>query len=74
METALKLTLEQEFNLRAFRQQIETLNNDQKDQYLVEVLRQLMIKNNVIRHLIASDSEELDSVGTVTALSDSSDV
>lgn len=66
MEAALKLTLEQEFNLRAFRQQVEDLSSDQKDQYLLEILRQLMIKNNVIRHLVSSNHDEVNhSNGTI---------
>ena len=54
MESALELSLEQEFNLTSYKQQIAELDDEQKNQYLVETLRQLMIKNNVIQHLITN--------------------
>ena len=57
MESALQLSLEQEFNLRAFREQVADMTEDQKSKYLIECLRQLMIKNNVIQHLIANNHE-----------------
>ncbi|MCM1984630.1 NblA/ycf18 family protein [Lyngbya confervoides] len=52
MESAFELSLEQEFNLRSFEQQVDQLSEDQKNDYLLQTLKQLMIKNNVIKHLL----------------------
>ncbi|WP_248277500.1 NblA/ycf18 family protein [Brasilonema sp. UFV-L1] len=53
MEIPLALSLEQEFSLKTYEQQVKGLNQDQAQGLLLEVLRQLMIKENVIKHLIA---------------------
>ncbi|NJM70651.1 MAG: phycobilisome degradation protein nblA [Scytonema sp. RU_4_4] len=53
MEIPLGLSLEQEFSLKTYEQQVKGLNQDQAQGLLLEVLRQLMIKENVIKHLIA---------------------
>jgi hypothetical protein len=52
MDIPLELSLEQEFNLRAYQDQVKHLDQDQAQEMLLEVLRQLMIKENVIKHLI----------------------
>ncbi|MEM9136829.1 MAG: NblA/ycf18 family protein [Cyanobacteria bacterium P01_F01_bin.42] len=56
MESALSLSLEQEFSLKSFRQQLDEIQESQKDEIILEVMRQLMIKNNVIRHLVSTTS------------------
>jgi hypothetical protein len=53
MQIPLELSLEQEFSLKTYEQQVKGLNQDQAQGLLLEVLRQLMIKENVIKHLIA---------------------
>jgi hypothetical protein len=52
MDIPLELSLEQQFNLRAYQDQVKHLDQDQAQEMLLEVLRQLMIKENVIKHLI----------------------
>jgi hypothetical protein len=52
MELPIALTLEQEFNLKAYEGQVKGLNQEQAQDFLIEVLRQLMIKDNVIRNLV----------------------
>ena len=44
------LTLEQEFQLNVLRQQVETLSPEQAREYLFEAMRQLMLKDNWVRH------------------------
>ncbi len=55
MELPIGLSLEQQFNLRAYADQIKQLNQEQAQEMLLEVLRQLMIKENVIKSLLKDD-------------------
>lgn len=50
----LELSLEQEFSLRKYKEQVAKLSQDQAQECLIEALRQLMVKNNAIRSLIKS--------------------
>lgn len=52
MELPLHLSLEQNFNLKVYEDQVKSLSQEQAQDYLLEVMRQLMIKDNVIRHLM----------------------
>lgn len=52
MELPLSLSLEQNFNLKVYEDQVKGLSQEQAQDYLLEVMRQLMIKDNVIRHLM----------------------
>jgi Phycobilisome degradation protein nblA len=52
MDLPISLTLEQEFNLKSYEQQVKGLDREQAQDFLLEVLRQLMIKDNVIRNLV----------------------
>ncbi len=49
---ALGLTPEQEFNLIVYKEQVKGLSQEHAQEFLLEVLRQLMIKDNVIRSLM----------------------
>ncbi|QYO62736.1 NblA/ycf18 family protein [Leptolyngbya sp. 7M] len=55
MELPIGLSLEQQFSLRAYAEQVKQLNQEQAQEMLLEVLRQLMIKENVIRSLLKDD-------------------
>ncbi|MGD1949676.1 MAG: NblA/ycf18 family protein [Leptolyngbyaceae cyanobacterium] len=46
MNTPGSLSLEQEFQLKVFREHIEKLTSDQAQELLLEVMRQLMLKDN----------------------------
>ncbi|NEP16684.1 MAG: phycobilisome degradation protein nblA [Leptolyngbya sp. SIO4C1] len=50
MNTPGKLTLEQEFELQLLKQQIETLPLEQTRAYLLEAVRQLMLKDNWVKY------------------------
>ncbi|MDV3349241.1 phycobilisome degradation protein nblA [Leptolyngbyaceae cyanobacterium CCMR0082] len=50
MSTPGTLSLEQEFQLKVLREQVENLAPDQAQEYLLEAMRQLMLKDNWIRH------------------------
>lgn len=52
MELPLNLSMEQNFSLKVYEDQVKSLSQQQAQEYLLEVMRQLMIKDNVIRHLM----------------------
>jgi Phycobilisome degradation protein nblA len=52
MNLPLELSMEQQFNLKMYEGQVKELSNEQAQDFLLEVMRQLMIKENVIKHLM----------------------
>jgi hypothetical protein len=52
MDLPLTLTMEQQFNMKVYEDQVKYMNADQAQEFLLEIMRQLMIKDNVIRHLM----------------------
>jgi len=52
MELPTGLSLEQQFNLRAYEEEVKRMDSEQAQQLLLQVLRQLMVKENVIKHLL----------------------
>ncbi len=53
----LELSLEQQFSLRQYESQVTKLSQEQASEFLIEALRQLMVKDNAIRSLIKSGVE-----------------
>ncbi len=54
LNTALQLTLPQQFQLRRYQDEVKGLSEEESREYLLELARQLMIKDNVIKHLMKS--------------------
>lgn len=54
MEMPGNLSLEQQFKLQLLREQIKTLSLEEAQDYLVEVLRQSMVKDNLLRNWVKS--------------------
>ncbi len=52
MDLPLTLTMEQQFNMKVYEDQEKSMSADQAQEFLLEIMRQLMIKDNVIRHLM----------------------
>ncbi len=52
MGIPLELSLEQQFSLKVYEEQVRNLTPQQSQEFVLELLRQLMIKDNVIRHLM----------------------
>jgi hypothetical protein len=52
MEIPLELSLEQQFNLKSYEQSIKTMSQAEAQDCLLQVLRQLMVKENIIKHLM----------------------
>ncbi len=52
MELPVGLTIEQEFSLKIQAEQMKELNYEQTQECLLAVLRQLAIKENVVKYLM----------------------
>jgi hypothetical protein len=52
MNTAAELSFEQEFNLRVYKEQVKDLSLHEAQEFLLEVLRQSMVKENLFRQMI----------------------
>jgi hypothetical protein len=54
LHAALQLSLEQRFSAKMQESQVRELSREQAQEMLIELMRQLMIKDNVIKHLMKS--------------------
>jgi hypothetical protein len=52
MKAATELSFEQEFNLRVYTEQVKNLNLLEAQEFLLEVLRQSMVKENLFKQII----------------------
>ncbi|MBD2676414.1 MULTISPECIES: NblA/ycf18 family protein [Nostoc] len=52
MEFPIELTLEQQFRLQNLKAQVQTLSQEEAQEFLLEVLRQMMVKDNLVKHLL----------------------
>jgi hypothetical protein len=49
MNTPVQLSLEQQFNMRAFSEQVKDLSREQAQDFLVDLYRQMMIKETMYK-------------------------
>jgi acyl-CoA-binding protein len=49
MDTPFELSLEQQFNVRAFSEQVKGLSKEQAQEFLVDLYRQMMIKETMYK-------------------------
>lgn len=47
-----ELTLEQRFQLEVMKGHVKALTLEQAQEYIVEVVRQMMVKDNLVKHLL----------------------
>jgi hypothetical protein len=52
MDVPMELSLEQKFNLKLYEEQVKGLSPEESQKFLLEVLRQLMVKDNMLKHLL----------------------
>jgi hypothetical protein len=52
MEFPTQLSIEQQFRLQTLKEQVKGLSQQEAQEFLLEVLRQMMVKDNLVRHLI----------------------
>jgi rubrerythrin len=56
MDAQIALSLEQKFTLKMYEEKVKGLSQEESQQLLLEVLRQLMVKDNMIKHLIKNNN------------------
>ena len=47
-----ELTVEQQFKLKVLGDQVRALSLEQAQSYVVEIMRQMMVKDNLVKHLL----------------------
>ncbi|MEB3356797.1 MAG: NblA/ycf18 family protein [Synechococcales bacterium] len=52
MNQGQKLSLEQEFNLRAFAGQVQQMSREQAQEFLIALRKQMMVRDNIYRDLV----------------------
>lgn len=52
MKMPVELSLEQEFELRLLKEQVKQLSLNQAQDYVVKMMRQMMLKENLFKHLM----------------------
>lgn len=52
MEAPANLSMEQQFQLQVLTQQVQNLSREQAQEFLLEMFRQMMVKDNLVRHLL----------------------
>ena len=52
MKVPVQLTLEQQFKLKVFQEEVARLSQEQAQKYLLEMLRQMMVKENMLKSLM----------------------
>ncbi len=57
MKTELELTLEQQFKLKVYIERIRLISLEESRILLAEIMRQNMIKDNVIKDLLKNPNE-----------------
>ncbi len=52
MDFPIELSLEQQFRLQNLKDQVKGLSQEEAQEFLLEVLRQMMVKDNLVKHLM----------------------
>lgn len=52
-----QLSLEQEFNMRAFAEQVKQMSHEQSKEYLLMLYEQMIIKETIYKELLKSQWE-----------------
>ena len=47
-----ELTLEQKFQLQVLKEQVRLLSKEDAQNYVLEVMHQMMVKDNLVKHLL----------------------
>ncbi len=52
MSQPVELSLEQEFNLRSFADQVQHMSREQAQDFLVNLYKQMMLKETMYKHFL----------------------
>jgi Phycobilisome degradation protein nblA len=55
MNQSTSLSIEQEFYLKSFAEQVKRMSQEQAQEFLIELHRQMMIKEKMYQHLIQKE-------------------
>jgi hypothetical protein len=55
MDQYAELSLEQQFKLKVLQEQVQDLTREQAQEYLLEMFRQMMVKDNLMKHLLKNN-------------------
>ncbi|MBK4731184.1 NblA/ycf18 family protein [Oxynema sp. CENA135] len=56
-QVPLELSLEQEFNVRSFEDQVDRMSRDQAQYFLKELYKQMLMRENMYRHFLKQEWE-----------------
>jgi Phycobilisome degradation protein nblA len=56
METTVGLSFEQEFMLRVFEEQVKNLSLQETQEYLLKILHQSMVKENLFKDMLKNNT------------------
>ncbi|MEB3230296.1 MAG: NblA/ycf18 family protein [Leptolyngbyaceae bacterium] len=54
MSKSARLSMEQQFQLQVYREEVKSLDLEQSQEYLLKLLRQMMLKDNQFKNLLHS--------------------
>ena len=54
MDLPAQLSMEQQFKLQVLKEQVSSLSKEQAQEYLLEMFRQMMVKDNLVKHLLTN--------------------
>ncbi|PSB14029.1 NblA-related protein [filamentous cyanobacterium CCP1] len=52
MDQPIELTLEQQFNLRSFQDQVGHMSREQAQQFLIKLYEQMMLRETMYKHFL----------------------
>jgi hypothetical protein len=55
MDHAFQLSMEQEFSIRSFADQVQHLSREEAQDFLVNLYRQMMMKETMYKHFLAQE-------------------
>jgi Phycobilisome degradation protein nblA len=55
MDKAFELTMEQEFSIRSFEDQVQHLSPEEARDFLVKLYRQMVMKETMYKHFLAKE-------------------
>jgi Phycobilisome degradation protein nblA len=55
MDNAFQLSMEQEFSIRSFSDQVQSLSQEEAQDFLVKLYRQMVMKETMYKHFLAQE-------------------
>jgi Phycobilisome degradation protein nblA len=55
MDHAFQLSMEQEFSIRSFSDQVQSLSKEEAQDFLVKLYRQMVMKETMYKHFLAQE-------------------